>query len=124
VYLRPQPNLTLSKRISGPLLDRIDLHVEVPRIKFDKLSNDTLSESSASIRARVETAREIQTKRFKDTIIHANSEMRNNEIREYCKLNNESIDFVAGSGYTNAFIGTRIQSHPQTGTHYCRFRKT
>lgn len=90
----PSQILRYQKRISGPLLDRIDLHVEVPRIKFDKLSNDTLSESSASIRARVETAREIQTKRFKDTIIHANSEMRNNEIREYCKLNNESIDLL------------------------------
>lgn len=82
------------KRISGPLLDRIDLHVEVPRVQFEKLSSDTLGETSASIRQRVEDARDIQTARFKDFNIHANSEMRNAEIKEFCKLDDQSIDLL------------------------------
>src|SRR5512139_161938 len=52
------------KRISGPLLDRIDIHIEVPRVDYEKLSADRVGESSESIRARVQAARDIQTKRF------------------------------------------------------------
>jgi len=66
----------------------------VPRVQFEKLSSDTLGESSTSIRQRVEDARDIQTKRFKDFNIHANSEMRNAEIREFCKLDDQSIDLL------------------------------
>lgn len=86
--------LRYQKKISGPLLDRIDLHVEVPRVKFDKLSSETLGESSEKIRQRVEEARNIQTDRFKDTSIHCNSEMRNAEIRKFCKLDDASIDLL------------------------------
>lgn len=82
------------KKVSGPLLDRIDLHVEVPRVKFDKLASDNLGESSESIRQRVEKARNIQTDRFKDSNIHCNSEMRNAEIRKFCKLDDQSIDLL------------------------------
>ena len=88
----PTQILRYQKKISGPLLDRIDLHVEVPRVKFDKLASDTLGELSANIRERVEEARNIQTERFKNTNIHCNSEMRNAEIREFCKLDDQSID--------------------------------
>ena len=52
------------KRISGPLLDRIDIHIEVPRVEYEKLSDDRLGEPSAAIRDRVETARERQRQRF------------------------------------------------------------
>jgi magnesium chelatase family protein len=52
------------KRISGPLLDRIDIHIEVPRVDYEKLSGDRLGESSETIRNRVQTAREIQQARF------------------------------------------------------------
>lgn len=52
------------KRISGPLLDRMDIHIEVPRVDYQKLSSDRLGESSASIRSRVEAARHIQRERF------------------------------------------------------------
>ena len=52
------------KRISGPLLDRIDIHIEVPRINYQKLSNDRLGESSETIRQRVQAARDIQRNRF------------------------------------------------------------
>lgn len=82
------------QKISGPLLDRIDLHIEVPRVKFDKLSADDLSESSEKIRERVEKARAIQTQRFAGRGIHTNSEMRNVDLREFCKLDDQVLDLL------------------------------
>jgi magnesium chelatase family protein len=82
------------KKISGPLLDRIDLHVEVPRVDFEKLSKHDLSEPSESIRARVEEARARQIARLKDTPHTTNSEMKNKDIREHCKLNEQSVDLM------------------------------
>ncbi len=58
---------TYQKRISGPLLDRIDIHVQVPRVDYEKLSDERFGESSETIRGRVEAAREIQRKRFAAT---------------------------------------------------------
>ena len=75
-------------------LDRIDLHVEVPRLQFEKLSKDQLAESSAKIRERVEQAREKQKNRFVNTNITSNSEMSNKEIREFCKLDTGSMDLL------------------------------
>ena len=80
------------KRISGPLLDRIDIHIEVPRVDYEKLSGNRVSESSESIRARVKTARDIQNKRFtngKTTDIVCNADMRIGEIRQFCQLQPE-----------------------------------
>lgn len=82
------------KKISGPLLDRIDLHIEVPRVKFDKLSKDDLSEPSEKICERVSEARERQNFRFKGSNITTNTEMKNKEIKEYCKLEDQSIDLL------------------------------
>ena len=82
------------KKISGPLLDRIDLHVEVPRVEFEKLASEHLEESSEKIRARVEEAREIQKWRFKNLSIHTNSEMTNREIREFCILDENSLQLL------------------------------
>lgn len=82
------------KKISGPLLDRIDLHVEVPRVPFEKLSSDSMSENSKTIRARVEKAREIQNQRFKDSPYTSNSEMKNKDIKNFCKLNESSINLL------------------------------
>lgn len=79
------------KKISGPLLDRIDLHVEVPRVKFEKLSKDELGELSEHIRARVEEARARQTRRFAGTPYITNSEMKNRDIREHCVLDDECL---------------------------------
>jgi len=80
------------KRISGPLLDRIDIHIEVPRVDYEKLSGDRLGETSESIRVRVQSARDIQNKRFsnggsKDII--CNADMRIGEVRQFCKLQAE-----------------------------------
>jgi magnesium chelatase family protein len=97
------------KRISGPLLDRIDIHVDVPRVEYQKLSDDRLGEASAAIRGRVEAARRLQRKRFdahtgssatadesadsgqsshgsRGDAILTNADMRVAEIRKYCKL--------------------------------------
>ena len=80
------------KRISGPLLDRIDIHIEVPRVDYEKLSGNRVSESSESIRQRVQAARDIQNKRFtnaKTTDIVCNADMRIGEIRQFCQLQDE-----------------------------------
>src|SRR5450759_3357826 len=77
------------KRISGPLLDRIDIHVEVPRIEYDKLSEKRLGESSISVRERVEMARSRQRTRFSDdggTQVTCNADMRPVDLRKYCVL--------------------------------------
>ena len=75
-------------KISGPLLDRIDLHVEVTPISFDELSSYSKAESSKLIRERVMVAREIQKERFsKFKKIHSNAQMPSNMVREVCEIN-------------------------------------
>ncbi len=74
------------KRISGPLLDRIDIHIEVPRVEYEKLSSDRLGESSQAVRERVTRARQIQRERFAQLDITCNAEMRPAEVRRYCRL--------------------------------------
>ncbi len=74
------------KRISGPLLDRIDIFAEVPRVEYEKLSDDRLGESSETVRARVEAARQIQRERFKGTKVASNADMTPLEVRELCQL--------------------------------------
>jgi magnesium chelatase family protein len=82
------------KRISGPLLDRIDIHVEVPRVPFDKLGDKRTGEPSATVRKRVEAARVIQRERFKETTLQTNADMGPAEIRQYCPLNETSANLV------------------------------
>ena len=72
------------KRISGPLLDRIDIHIEVPRVEYEKLSDDRLGEPSAAVRARVEAARERQRQRFAGTRLLSNADMGPAEVRDHC----------------------------------------
>jgi magnesium chelatase family protein len=74
-------------KVSGPLLDRIDLHIEVPAVKYKDLSSKESGESSEKIRARVMHAREFQAHRFKGRKgMHANADMQSKDIRQYCKL--------------------------------------
>lgn len=82
------------QRISGPILDRIDLHIEVPRLHFDKLETNQVSEGSADIRKRVESAREIQRKRFEKSDTLTNSEMSSHQIKQYCVLDKISVDLL------------------------------
>jgi len=82
-------------KISGPLLDRIDIHVEVNPVPFDKLSDDRRGESSTVIRERVINARKVQSKRFFDNNkIHYNAQMNSKEIRKYCILNDASLQLL------------------------------
>ncbi len=76
-------------KISGPLLDRIDIHIEVPAVKYEELSSLPTGEHSAEIRKRVNNARQIQLKRFKKTKIFSNSQMNPKQIRKYCVLDEE-----------------------------------
>src|SRR6202043_3252157 len=73
------------KRISGPLLDRIDIHVEVPRVDYEKLADKRHVETSATIRARVQAARERQLQRFVGTSLSCNAEMGPAEVRDFCE---------------------------------------
>lgn len=80
------------KRISGPLLDRIDIHIEVPSVDYEKLSGERLGETSETIRMRVQAAREIQNKRFSNretNDIVCNADMRVGEVRQFCQLQDE-----------------------------------
>ena len=74
------------KRISGPLMDRIDIHMQVFQVKYQKLRDMRQGESSAEVRARVETARQRQRERFTGTDIASNADMRPAQIRKYCAL--------------------------------------
>ena len=82
------------RRISGPLLDRIDLFVEVPRIDYEKLASLKPAESSAQVPERVDRARELQTQRFGGRTASANAEMSPADVREFCQT---SIDEQARS---------------------------
>jgi magnesium chelatase family protein len=79
------------KRISGPLLDRIDIHILVPRLEYEKLSDNRLGEASAQVRERVEAARDRQRVRFTDAsgtdgAISCNAEMHPAGVRRFCAL--------------------------------------
>lgn len=79
-------------KISGPLLDRIDIHIEVTPVPFDKLTESRKAESSVDIRKRVTKAREIQSQRFAAfDAIHYNAQMSTKQIREYCALDEPSL---------------------------------
>ncbi|MCP4484727.1 MAG: ATP-binding protein, partial [Flavobacteriaceae bacterium] len=82
-------------KVSGPLLDRIDIHIEVTPVPFDKLSDDRSGELSKVIRERVIKARNIQTTRFNDLeTIFYNAQMGVKQIRQFCKLNDTSIKLL------------------------------
>jgi len=74
------------KRISGPLLDRIDIHIEVPRVDYNKLTDERLGERSEAIQGRVERAREAQRQRFAETSLLCNADMGPGEVRKICRL--------------------------------------
>jgi magnesium chelatase family protein len=78
--------LKYQKKISGPLLDRIDIHTHVPRIEFDKLASSAPAEASAVVRTRVEGARGVQAGRFAGTGIVCNGDMGPGEVRQFCRL--------------------------------------
>ena len=91
----PQQIQKYMARISGPLLDRIDIHIEVPAVKYKELSSDAKSETSEGIRERVIKARAIQSLRFKNVkYIFNNGDMGTREVRQYCVLDNASSELL------------------------------
>lgn len=81
-------------KLSGPLMDRIDLHIGVNNVTYGDLASNELAESSEAVRERVNTARKIQLERFEGTGIVSNSKMSGNMIKEYCKLDMESEKII------------------------------
>lgn len=82
-------------KISGPVMDRIDLHIEVDAINYEDLTNFKLEESSAEIKKRVNKARDIQLERFKDNVgVYSNAKMNEKEFKQYCALNKECTDLL------------------------------
>jgi len=81
-------------KVSGPLLDRIDIHIEVPSVKYKDLSDETSGEKSEIIRERVKIARDIQLKRFKEDRVFSNAQMSYRMVRKYCKLDQVSMDLL------------------------------
>jgi magnesium chelatase family protein len=77
-------------RISGPLLDRIDIHLEVPAVQYKEMAGEATGEPSERIRARVEAARAVQRERFK----HTNARMTPKEIKQHCRLDDECQELL------------------------------
>jgi magnesium chelatase family protein len=91
------------KRISGPILDRIDLHIDVPSVETQKLvekRDNSKTESSGSVQSRVQKARDIQIKRFKSTKIKSNSEMGTKDVKIYCPLSQECRTMMISASAT------------------------
>ena len=82
------------KRISGPLLDRIDIHIDVPAVKHHALSSEPTGENSETIKKRVNEARLIQKKRFKGTKIYCNAHMNSKMLKAFCQLKEDSINLL------------------------------
>lgn len=90
------PNMIIRYRskVSGPLLDRIDIHIEVPRVDYKDLKDDTQAENSKTVRERVIKAREIQLKRLKNEGIFCNAYMKTKHLKKFCKLDEESHNLL------------------------------
>jgi len=101
-YFPDDPNNTSSQfemqrymnKLSGPLLDRIDIHIEVQKVEFEQLSDKRKGEKSEEIRSRVLKAREIQTLRYREAEIHYNAQMGPKEIEKYCELDLASQNLI------------------------------
>ena len=90
----PHQIQTYRSKVSGPLMDRIDIHIEVPAIQFNEISSDTPGEPSSSIRRRVTRARIAQQERFKSDGIYANAHMKPRHIRKYCRIDEASQNLM------------------------------
>ncbi len=81
-------------KVSGPLLDRIDIHIEIPAVKYSELTESREAESSNQIRQRVERIRQVQRERFKEEKIFSNSQMGHRLIKKHCRLNPEAKELL------------------------------
>lgn len=95
-------------RVSGPLMDRIDIQCEIAAVTYEQLRDDTPCESSAAMRARVVQARAIQSERFRGSSIHCNAQMNSKQIRRYCGLDEECERLIA---YAINSLGLSARAH-------------
>jgi len=114
-HCSPSEILKYQKKISGPLMDRIDMQIEVPRVKYDDLKSEQIGESSATIRSRIEEVRRIQKERFKNLAraIYTNSEMSSKEAEKFCLLEKEA----------EALLKKAVESFYLSARSYYKFLK-
>lgn len=95
------------KKISGPLLDRIDIHLEIPAVKVEKLTEQETNyvENSATVRERVQKARDRQTQRYVGTTINSNAELTNKTMKQYCALSPTCVDLLRQAVNTMGLSG-------------------
>ena len=86
-----------ASRISGPLLDRIDVQINVDEVQYSELTDGSVGESSAAVKARVDAARAVQTERYKNTPVHCNAKMPSAMIKKYCKLDDAGEKILAAA---------------------------
>jgi magnesium chelatase family protein len=110
---KPHEILRYQNKLSGPLLDRIDLHIEVPLVPFEKLSDMEKGENSEAVRLRVENSREIQQKRFKKLGITCNSEMNSPLVKQFCQVDKA----------TEQILKTAVEQMNLSGRTYFRILK-
>jgi magnesium chelatase family protein len=109
-HCTPREIIHYRGKVSGPLLDRIDIHIEVPSIAYKELASKTEGTSSAEMRGQVIKARQIQAARFKNEKIFTNSQMATRQIKKYCKIDEacenllkQAIDELAGIVHPHRF---------------------
>jgi magnesium chelatase family protein len=91
----PAAIIRYQKRVSGPMLDRIDIHLDVPAVKVEKLAGtNQIGETSETIRARVQKARDMQVKRFAGTSLSCNSDMSSKDIKIFCQLSEDCMKLL------------------------------
>lgn len=105
---RPHEIERYRRKISGPLLDRIDIQVAVPRLEYDDLKDKSEGESSAVIRSRVVKARGVQRKRFEGSGVHCNAQMNKKQLNKYCKLEPQAEAML---GKYFAALGLSARTH-------------
>ena len=105
---RPHEIERYRRKISGPLLDRIDIQVTVPRLEYDDLKDKTEGESSAVIRSRVVKARGVQRQRFEGSGVHCNAQMNKKQLNKYCKLEPQAEAML---GKYFAALGLSARTH-------------
>ncbi|MDO8443949.1 MAG: YifB family Mg chelatase-like AAA ATPase [bacterium] len=103
----PTQVIRYQKKVSGPILDRIDIHIEVPRIKYDKLASEKVAEESAKVKERVESARQKQKERFKGTKIKSNAKMGVKEVKKYCRLDDDAEKLI-GAAVDSMKLSARV----------------
>jgi magnesium chelatase family protein len=103
----PTQVIRYQKKISGPLLDRIDIHIEVPRLKYEKLASEKVAESSSEVKKRVQKARDIQNKRFKNIKIKSNSGIGSRRIKEFCAVTPEA-EKMLGNAVEQMRLSARV----------------